>query len=277
MDGGAGTSLVGLRRNPGATQSPARPESDAAMRASSQHHEGNPILTWCIGNMVGEADRRGNLYPNKSRPDLRIDVAVALILAMGRAVVGDKQAKGLNELPLNGQRRSYGLRTALEGVSYPLPGVSHDRTAIGAKDHGDWLRDSLDPRSLGRVHPRSRWPNVVDWAAGNRWVGRRKWVRQVHSFQRDRRPHRADQRQCARPWHRTCGRRCQGPARYSRPHPDGLSGSRHFAQSENDCWRGDWRTSAGAQTGRSPTCARRRASGGGGPSARARDPLPSSV
>jgi len=26
------------------------------------------------------------------------------------------------------------------------------------------------------AHPRSRWPNVVDWAAGNRWVGRRKWV-----------------------------------------------------------------------------------------------------
>jgi phage terminase large subunit-like protein len=56
--------------------------------------------------MVGEADRRGNLYPNKSRPDLRIDVAVALIMAMGRAMVGDKQAKGLNGLPLNGQRRS---------------------------------------------------------------------------------------------------------------------------------------------------------------------------
>jgi phage terminase large subunit-like protein len=62
MDGSAGTSLVGLRRYPDTTQSPSPAiiKLDAAMRAGSLRHDGNPVLTWCIGNVVGKADRRGN-------------------------------------------------------------------------------------------------------------------------------------------------------------------------------------------------------------------------
>ena len=75
--------------------SPAIIELDAAMRAYRLRHDGNPVLTWCIGNVVGKADRRGNLYPTKSRPDQKIDAAVALMMAIGRAMVEDEQAKGL--------------------------------------------------------------------------------------------------------------------------------------------------------------------------------------
>jgi hypothetical protein len=32
---------------------------------------------WCLGSVVDKADRRGNLYPTKSRPDQKMDVAVA--------------------------------------------------------------------------------------------------------------------------------------------------------------------------------------------------------
>ena len=46
--------------------------------------------------LLGKADRRGNLYPTKTRPDQKIDVAVALIMAIGRAMVEDEQAKGLD-------------------------------------------------------------------------------------------------------------------------------------------------------------------------------------
>jgi phage terminase large subunit-like protein len=83
---------------PAATQnfSPAIIKFDAAMRTSRLRHDGNPVLTWCIGNVVGKADRRGNLYPTKSRPDQKIDAAVALIMAVGRAMVEDEQAKGLD-------------------------------------------------------------------------------------------------------------------------------------------------------------------------------------
>src|SRR5690348_3151224 len=74
--------------------SPVIIEIDAAMRAGRLRHDGNPVLAWCIGNVVGKADRRGNLYPTKSRPDQKIDAAVALMMAIGRAMVEDEQAKG---------------------------------------------------------------------------------------------------------------------------------------------------------------------------------------
>jgi phage terminase large subunit-like protein len=40
--------------------------------------------------VVGKADRRGNPYPTKSRPDQKIDAAVALMMAIGRAMVEDE-------------------------------------------------------------------------------------------------------------------------------------------------------------------------------------------
>lgn len=63
------------------------------MRAGRLHHAGNHVLTWCIGDVVGKADRRGNLYPTKSRPDQKIDAAVALMMAVGRAMVKTSSPK----------------------------------------------------------------------------------------------------------------------------------------------------------------------------------------
>ena len=47
-------------------------------------HDGNSVLGWCVGNVVGQEDRRGNLFPTKQR-DGKIDAAVALLMAIGRA------------------------------------------------------------------------------------------------------------------------------------------------------------------------------------------------
>ncbi len=58
--------------------SPAILELDAAMRAGRLRHDGDPVLEWCVGNVVGRPDRRGNLYPAKQRPEQKIDAAVAL-------------------------------------------------------------------------------------------------------------------------------------------------------------------------------------------------------
>jgi phage terminase large subunit-like protein len=49
-------------------------------------HDGSPVLEWYVGNVVGKPDRRGNLYPAKQRPEQKIDVAVALMMALGRAM-----------------------------------------------------------------------------------------------------------------------------------------------------------------------------------------------
>ena len=43
----------------------------------------------CVGNVVRRPDRRGNLYPAKQRPEREIDAAVALLMAVGRAMADD--------------------------------------------------------------------------------------------------------------------------------------------------------------------------------------------
>jgi phage terminase large subunit-like protein len=54
------------------------------------------VLEWCLGNVVGRADRRGNLYPTKPRPERKIDAAVALLMALGRAMAEDDGALDLS-------------------------------------------------------------------------------------------------------------------------------------------------------------------------------------
>ncbi len=44
---------------------------------------------WCVRNVVGRPDRRGDLNPAKQRPERKIDAAVALMMAVGRAMADD--------------------------------------------------------------------------------------------------------------------------------------------------------------------------------------------
>ena len=51
--------------------------------------------------MVGKPDRRGNLYPAKQRPERKIDAAVALMMAVGRATAEDAGEGDLEDLLRN--------------------------------------------------------------------------------------------------------------------------------------------------------------------------------
>jgi len=50
-------------------------------------HDGNPVLRWCIDNVVMGLDPNENLRPMKDKSSGRIDLLVALIMAWGRAMV----------------------------------------------------------------------------------------------------------------------------------------------------------------------------------------------
>ena len=52
------------------------------------HHNGDPILTWMVSNVVCHTDAKDNIYPRKERPENKIDGVVALIMALGRALSG---------------------------------------------------------------------------------------------------------------------------------------------------------------------------------------------
>lgn len=61
----------------------------ALIRARQIVHDGDPCMAWMMGNVVSKTDRKDNDYPNKERPEKKIDGPVALISAMGRAMAGD--------------------------------------------------------------------------------------------------------------------------------------------------------------------------------------------
>lgn len=50
------------------------------------HHNGDPVLTWMMSNVVAHMDAKDNIYPRKERPENKIDGVVALIMALGRAL-----------------------------------------------------------------------------------------------------------------------------------------------------------------------------------------------
>jgi len=79
-------------------------ELDAAMRSGRIEHDGNPALEWCIGNVVGRYDARANVYPKKSRPEQKIDAAIAAIMGIARCMAAEDEspyADGRGLLVLN--------------------------------------------------------------------------------------------------------------------------------------------------------------------------------
>jgi len=77
--------VIEFRSNTQNFSAPTR-ELEAAIRSARIRHDGNGPLAWCIGNVVGHTDARDNVYPRKARPENKIDAAVALIMAIGRAM-----------------------------------------------------------------------------------------------------------------------------------------------------------------------------------------------
>ena len=56
------------------------------MQAGRIEHDGNPVLEWCLGNVVGRFDARSNVYPRKSKPEQKIDAAITLIMGVARCM-----------------------------------------------------------------------------------------------------------------------------------------------------------------------------------------------
>lgn len=68
--------------------SPAMKELDAAILAGRFHHDGNPVLSWMMGNVTARPDANDNVFPRKEKTENKIDGPVALIMAVGRAMLG---------------------------------------------------------------------------------------------------------------------------------------------------------------------------------------------
>lgn len=65
-------------------------ELDSLIRSKRIRHNGNPVFTWMLSNVTGKIDKKDNVYPNKERPENKIDGPVALMMALGRAMKQEK-------------------------------------------------------------------------------------------------------------------------------------------------------------------------------------------
>lgn len=63
-------------------------ELESAIASGRFHHDGNPIMTWCMSNVIGKYLPGNNdvVRPIKQGEDNKIDGAVSLIMAIGRAM-----------------------------------------------------------------------------------------------------------------------------------------------------------------------------------------------
>lgn len=70
---------------------------DAIIRAGQISHDGDPCMTWMIGNVVAAVDAKDNVYPRKNRPEDKIDGPVALISALARCIICTEDAGNIDD------------------------------------------------------------------------------------------------------------------------------------------------------------------------------------
>ncbi len=64
--------------------SPAMKQMDGLIRSRKIAHNGDPVFTWMLSNVVAKPDAKDNVYPRKNRPENKIDGPVAHMMAMAR-------------------------------------------------------------------------------------------------------------------------------------------------------------------------------------------------
>lgn len=57
---------------------------EGLVKADRFHHNGDPIMTWAISNVVAKMDQKDNIYPRRQREHNKIDPAIGIIMAMNR-------------------------------------------------------------------------------------------------------------------------------------------------------------------------------------------------
>jgi phage terminase large subunit-like protein len=81
-----GAAMVAMGQGFGSLAAPTR-EVERLVLEGSLQHGGTPVLRWMVGNAAVEQDAAGNRKPSKRKSRERIDGVVALIMALGRAML----------------------------------------------------------------------------------------------------------------------------------------------------------------------------------------------
>lgn len=78
---GEGFPMVEVRQTVLSLSEPMK-ELEALVKSGKLKHDGNPVLTWMISNVIAHLDAKDNIYPRKAKVDKKIDGVVAVIMAL---------------------------------------------------------------------------------------------------------------------------------------------------------------------------------------------------
>ena len=82
-----GFAMIPYGQHFGAMAAPVA-EMERMLLARTLQHGGNPLLAWCASNAVVVQDAYGNRRVDKAKSTERVDGVVALLMALGRAMMG---------------------------------------------------------------------------------------------------------------------------------------------------------------------------------------------
>ena len=90
----SGFECIEFEQGPATISQPMK-ELEAQVMAMEFWHNGNPVYTWCMGNVIKKKARSGgsvkHYFPTKENDNLKIDSAVATICALGRLISYDEE------------------------------------------------------------------------------------------------------------------------------------------------------------------------------------------
>ncbi len=87
----AGLSMVPIRQGYASLSNPTK-ELAKLVRSGGLRHAGHPVLRWMVDNLVTVEDPSGNLKPDRRKSRHKIDGAVALVMALDRALRNEGSA-----------------------------------------------------------------------------------------------------------------------------------------------------------------------------------------
>lgn len=87
-----GFSMVEFRQGPKSYNEPCL-KLEALVSAGRLYHGGHPVLRWMANNVSIRSDVNDNIAPDKKRSSERIDGIVALLEALGRAIVTTREER----------------------------------------------------------------------------------------------------------------------------------------------------------------------------------------
>lgn len=85
-----GFSCVPVAQSNPAMNGPAR-ELERILAEGKLRHGGNPMLRWCAGNAIAHVDPSGDIRPSKSKSIERIDLLVAMLMALSRQMLAPRR------------------------------------------------------------------------------------------------------------------------------------------------------------------------------------------